>query len=214
LSEGSESSAIPRIRVRIESLSDLVFGLALSFGSLILIGSQPRNGTDLLVNVFIFGFSFMIIIWTWIGYTRTFAVLPTEAPFALPLNLGLLFCVALEPYLFYVVITTKTVELADPASIAYGLDAGLMFLFLAGLGYLVVKQGKSRREDNRLHPVVLNRFRRFMKLQAIVGGIYIASALPIFWIDTPIGPPRFLLWSSPFVILTMFRRPKPSRNVN
>src|SRR5438445_13001369 len=119
-----------------------------------------------------------------------------------------LFCVALEPYLFYVVITTKTVELADPASIAYGLDAGLMFLFLAGLGYLVVKQGRSRREDNRLHPVVLNRFRRFMKLQAIVGGIYIASALPIFWIDTPIGPPRFLLWSCPFIILTAFRKPK------
>ena len=73
----------------------------------------------------------MIVVWTWIGYSRTVAVLPSEAPIALPLNLGLLFCVALESYLFYVVITTKTVELADHASIAYGLDAGLMFLFLA-----------------------------------------------------------------------------------
>ena len=207
--EGSESSAIPRIRVRIESLSDLVFGLALSFGSLILIGSQPRNGTDLVVNVFIFGFSFMIIIWTWIGYTRTFAVLPTEAPFALPLNLGLLFCVALEPYLFYVVITTKTLELVDPASIAYAIDAGLMFLFLAGLGYIVVKEEERRGDDKRLHPIVVNRFRRLTRLQAIVGGIYIASALPIFWVYTPVGILRFLLWSSPFIILTIFRKPKP-----
>ena len=208
MTENLESSATPRIRVRIESLSDLVFGLALSFGSLILIGSQPRNGMDLLVNIFIFGFSFMIVIWTWIGYTRTIAVLPTEAPFALPLNFGLLFCVALEPYLFYVLITTKIAELVDPASIAYALDAGLMFLFLAGLGYLVVKEEKRRGENKRLHPVTLEKFKRLTRLQAIVGGIYIASALPIFSIDTPIGPLRALLWSSPFIILTIFRRPK------
>ena len=84
MTEGLESSAVPRIRVRIESLSDLDFGLALSFGSLILIGSQPRNGRDLLVNVFIFGFSFMIVVWTWIGYTRTVAVLPGEASLLCP----------------------------------------------------------------------------------------------------------------------------------
>ena len=139
-------------------------------------------------------------------YNRPF--FQTETPYSLSLNLGLLFCVALEPYLFYVVVTSKTFELADPASIAYAFDAGLMFLLLAGLGYLVIKQGKSREGDYRLHPVVLNRFRRLMRLQAIVGGIYLASALPIFWIDTPIGPLRFLLWSSPFIILTAFRKPK------
>jgi len=208
LTDGLESQAIPRIRVRIESLSDLVFGLALSFGALILIGSQPKSGLDLLVNVFIFGFSFMIVVWTWIGYRRTVAVLPPDARFALPLNIGLLFCVALEPYLFYVVITSKTVELADPFSIAYALDAGLMFLFLAGLGYVVVKEGKSQGKDTRLHPVIMSRFKRLTWLQAIVGGIYIASALPIFWVDTPIGQLRFLLWSSPFMILVVFRKPR------
>jgi uncharacterized membrane protein len=207
LNEGQDSDAIPRIRVRIESLSDLVFGLALSFGALILIGSQPKNGLDLLVNVFIFGFSFMIVVWTWIGYTRTVAVLPPDAPFALPLNVGLLFCVALEPYLFYVVTTSKTVELANQFSIPYAVNAGFMFLFLAGLAYAVAKGERGREEDKRLHPDILRRFRRLMRLQSIVGGIYLASALPIFWIDTPIGPLRFLLWSSPFVLTFAFRRP-------
>jgi uncharacterized membrane protein len=207
LSEGLESYAIPRIRVRIESLSDLVFGLALSFGALILIGSQPKSSLDLLVNVFIFGFSFMIVVWTWIGYTRTVAVLPPEAPFALPLNVGLLFCVALEPYLFYVVQTSKTVELADQFSVAYALDAGFMFLFLAGLAYAVAKGERSRGQEMRLHPDIVRRFRRLMRLQSSVGGIYLASALPIFWINTPIGPLRFLLWSSPFVLRLAFRRP-------
>ena len=207
MNEGQDSDAIPRIRVRIESLSDLVFGLALSFGALILIGSQPKNGLDLLVNVFIFGFSFMIVVWTWIGYTRTVAVLPPDAAFALPLNVGLLFCVALEPYLFYVVTTSKTVELADQFSIGYALDAGFMFLFLAGLAYSVTKDERGRGENTRLHPDIARRFRRLMRLQSIVGGIYLASALPIFWIDTPIGPLRFLLWSSPFVIVFAFRKP-------
>jgi len=81
-----------------------------------------------------------------------------------------------------------------------------MFLFLAGLGYLAVKEEKRRREDKRPHPVTLDKFKQLTRLQAIVGGIYIASALPIFSVDTPIGPLRALLWSSPFILLTVFRR--------
>ncbi|HZD12682.1 MAG TPA: TMEM175 family protein [Candidatus Binatus sp.] len=198
-------SSIPKIKVRIESLSDLVFGLALSFGSLILIGSQPKNGLDLLVNIFIFGFSFMIVVMTWIGYTRTITVLPAEASYALVLNLGLLFCVALEPYLFYLLITTQLVGVAEPASIAYAVDAGLMFLFLAGLARLVVMSQQKIR-DSQLHPLVLKRFNRLMKIQAIIGGIYVISALPIFWINTPFGYLRFYLWFSPFLIVPAYRR--------
>jgi len=80
-----------------------------------------------------------------------------------------------------------------------GKDAGLMFLFLAGLGYIVVKEEERRGDDKRLHPIVVNRFRRLARLQA----------LPIFWVSTPVGILRFLLWSSPFIILTIFRKPKP-----
>lgn len=57
----------PRIRVRIESLSDLVFGLALSIGSIILVGKQPQTGQDIAVNVLLFGFGFLIIVMTWLG---------------------------------------------------------------------------------------------------------------------------------------------------
>lgn len=160
-----EPEPIPRIRVRIESLSDLVFGLALSFGSLILIGSQPANGLDLLVNIFTFGFSFLIVVVIWVGYTRTIAALPTEVPSALVLNLGLLFFVALEPYLFYLLISTILPAVEDAASIAYALDVGLMFSFLAGLAYVVVGQQKAREEDKRLHPLVLKRFERWSRFK-------------------------------------------------
>lgn len=207
--DGLESSTIPRVRVRIESLSDLVFGLALSFGSLILIASQPRDGFGLLNNIFTFGFSFMIIVTTWIGYTRTIAVLPAEAPNALVLNLGLLFCVALEPYLFYLVATTALVDLIGPASIAYAIDGGFMFLSLAGLAYTVVDQERRRPStEQRMHPLLLRRFGRVWKIQAITGIIYLISTLPIFWVETPIGRLRFFLWFSPFLILLATRRQK------
>lgn len=210
MTDKPESSTFPGIKVRIETLSDLVFGLALTFGSLILIGSQPKTGTDLLGNVFIFGFSFVIVVMTWIGYSRTIAVLPREVPFSLALNLALLFCVPLEPYLFYLLMTAQTAALADAATIGYALDVGTMFLLLAGLAYILVKEEKSRTEEHRrLHPIVLMRFNRIMRLEALVGGIYLASALPIFWlITTPIGPLRFVLWLSPFIIISEYRNPK------
>ncbi|HUK75619.1 MAG TPA: hypothetical protein VLU99_07490, partial [Nitrososphaerales archaeon] len=81
--EDSASAPLPRIKVRIESLSDLVFGLALSFGSLLLVGRMPQSGSDLVVNVLLFGFGFLIVVMTWLGYSRTVAVLPVEVPFAL-----------------------------------------------------------------------------------------------------------------------------------
>ena len=149
----------------------------------------------------------MIVVVTWVGYTRTIAVLPTEVPSALVLNLGLLFCVALEPYLFNLLISTNLPPVEDAASIAYALDVGLMFSFLAGLAYIVVRQQKAREEDKRLHPLVLKRFERVVKIQAIIAIIYFASALPIFW-DTPIGKLRFYLWSSSFLMATAFRRNK------
>jgi hypothetical protein len=52
--ETDERGAIPRIKIRIESLSDLVFGLALSIGSLVLISNGVPTPFELLSNVLIF----------------------------------------------------------------------------------------------------------------------------------------------------------------
>src|SRR2546427_511512 len=52
------------------------------------------------------------------------AVLPVEVPFALLLNLLLLFCVALEPYLFFILASVDSLDLVNTESIAYALDVG------------------------------------------------------------------------------------------
>jgi len=200
---GGPAAPQPRIKIRIESLSDLVFGLALSIGSIILVGKAPTNGQDIFVNVLLFGFGFLIIVMTWLGYSRIMAVLPVEAPFALLANLVLLFLVAVEPYLFYVLTSALTAGLADAASVVYALDVGDMFLMQAALARMVLMEEKVGLHGQRpLHPDVLARFRRIVKLDAVIGLVDVVSALPIFWVDTPIGYLRFYLWSSSFLFLT------------
>jgi len=92
---------IPPIKVRLESLSDLVFGLALSIGSLSLILNIPTTAGGLSVDVEVFAFSFLIIVGVWLNYSRIVSVLPVETGGIMSLNLALLFCVAIEPFLFY-----------------------------------------------------------------------------------------------------------------
>lgn len=204
----------PRIRIRIESLSDLVFGLALSLESIILVGKVPQSGQDLAVNILLFGFGFVIVVMTWLGYSRTMAVLPVEVPFALLANLVLLFVVALEPYLLYEFFTVQAAGLQDATSIAYALDVGGMFFMQAALNFMVVREERFPLHGQKpLHQVVLGRFQRVAKLDTIIGIIFFVSALPIFWVNTPVGYLRPYLWSSSFFILSlgMVRRRQPRR---
>lgn len=196
---GGPASRPRELKIRIESLSDLVFGLALSIGSLILIGRAPQSGQDLWVDVALFAFSFAIVVLAWLGYSRSMAVLPVEVPFALLTNIVLLFLVALEPYLFYVLQSAKSFDLLDSASVAYALDLGGMFFMQAALAYLVVKEEKTRLHGQaRLHPATLRRFRTTVKLDVVIGLVFFVSALPVFWVDTPVGFLRFYFWTPTF----------------
>ncbi len=73
-----EPVGIPRIKVRIEGLSDIVFGLALSIGSLVLIGNLPQTPEALGTDIAVFVFSFMLVVVSWFLYSRMMSVLPVE----------------------------------------------------------------------------------------------------------------------------------------
>ncbi|HXQ92027.1 MAG TPA: TMEM175 family protein [Nitrososphaerales archaeon] len=203
--EEGDSSA--RIKIRIESLSDLVFGLALSIGSIGFLSSPAHSASDLEFNIAEFAFSFIILVFTWLGYSRTVAVLSRENDAFLYVNIVLLFLVAVEPYLFFVLVTTSH-DLTETFSIAYGLDVGAMFLIQGALAQLVLIEDKKNVKLGRkhLHPQITARFRRTVVAEVIVGVLFLISLLPIFWeINTPIGPARFLFWYSPFVIVFLIR---------
>jgi uncharacterized membrane protein len=201
-----------RIKVRIESLSDLVFGLALSIGSLEFLSSPARDPVGLGTNLVYFGFSFFILVFTWLGYSRTMTVLPRETESSLYLNLVLLFLTAIEPYLFYVLVTSPTNPDADIASTVYALNVSGLFLVQAALGRMVVTQDKQNkiRNERTLDPVIITRFKSIVLAEIIVAASFLVSTLPVFWgIHTPLGQARFIFWWSAFVVFFLRRRQRP-----
>jgi uncharacterized membrane protein len=191
-----------KVRLAPESFSDIIFGLALSIGSLILIQSQVLTWQDFAWNVLLFGFSFLVIAMIWLLFSQTISILPSEVPSALFLNLVLLFCVALEPYLFYLLMNGATQNLLSFTSVGYALDVGVMFVILAILASFVLKQERVDGEGQRprLHPGILQRFKHMMIAEYAVGALFLVSAAPIFWVPTQIGHLRFVLWYSSFLI--------------
>ena len=199
-----------RFKLRAENLSDLVFGLALSIGSVILISNFPQNPSDLLNGIVLFGFSFLIVIWIWRGYTNTMAEIPVEVPGAFLLNVVLLFCVAIEPYLFYVVTRSQDL-LQNAASSAYGVDVASMMFILAGLKYVVLSE--QRKSAAQARPFQGGAYRRFIVAELIGGVIFAASALPFFWTPTFSGDYlRFDVWYVAVAIVSVGLRMLPNRS--
>lgn len=188
---------------RIENLSDLVFGLALSIGSIILVSRTVTAPQDMVANIALFGFSFLIIIWIWSGYTRTMAVLPLEVRGTFILNVVLLFCVAVEPYLFYEMFVPDEPQfLIGFASAVYAFDNGAMMLILAGLAYVLLKEeGKKATHTPRFEPA---RFRIVMEAEIASGAIFLSSALPFLWVADPFGSlVRFDMWYAVFIVFVL-----------
>lgn len=108
---------------RLESLSDLIFGLALSIGALTLIGQMPSSFDQLLYDIVYYGFSFFILIRVWYSYTQTMNYMHVEKQVAVNLNIVLLFLVSIEPFLFNEMLHSGT-SLVQNGSVIYAFDLG------------------------------------------------------------------------------------------
>jgi hypothetical protein len=196
----SESSAFPRVKLRIENLSDLVFGLALSIGSIVLISKLPQNPTELVTGIALFGASFVLVVWIWTGYTATVTALPYEVRGTFLLNIMLLFCVAIEHYVFYVQSEAQS-SLFEFSSSVYALDVGAMLFILAGLVRILLSEEK-KSSPHALPPDRLRRFRRSVISLTAGGVVFAVSALPFFWVPLPLGESlRFYMWYVAIVVL-------------
>jgi len=194
LSSDSATPGLPRLKVRIEALSDLVFGLALSLGSIVLVQRLPQSSTDLTVDIFQFGFSFLIIVGIWLGYTRIIGILPVETSVTLVLNLALLFCVALEPFLLYTQFQTNDPAFLDFSTAAFALDTGAMMGLLSGMMLIVLREERLG-VAHRLRASAVTNFKISMIAQAIGAALFLVSTSDFFWIQIPgLGYLRFLMW--------------------
>lgn len=201
-------------RPRIETLSDLVFGLALSIGALSLFSTRPSNTIEVLSDIIGFAFSFLILIFVWMRYTTIMSVLPIETGTTMFLNTVMLFLVSLEPYLFNLIslfghITNS--ELVNNASILYALDmAGLMTVLAFFTHELTIE------EKNLVPPESLSKYKGIRNSMFIWAGLFLITVLPQFWSwrvqDIPL---RFYLWFVPLAAYWLIRThespPKPNQ---
>ncbi len=198
------TAVAPKTILGMQSISDVVFGLALSIGSVILISKLPRSPSDLVVDVLEFGFNFLIVIMIWIGYRRAVVTLPHETQATVIVNLALIFTVSIEPFLFWVMVSGG--DMLEPASTAYALDVGSMMLLQATLNYLLLQEEKTAPRKG-VEPLVLERVRRRMRSGAAVALLFFASALPIFWIPTPPDSTvRIDMWYAAIVLIVLVPR--------
>jgi uncharacterized membrane protein len=190
-----------RPKPRIESLSDLIFGLALSIGAITLIGNVGaiKTPADLIKDIVIFGFNFLILISVWMRYTKTMSALPLENRWTMSLNTALLFTVSIEPFLFNVL---ELGSIEGFASEVYAGDLGVMMAILAGFNLILAD------EERKLIPKDL--IKEF-KIESVI--MFIAAAFFLISILVPInykGPNgvawRYYLWIIPFAISGIQRR--------
>ena len=201
--DGPIKISTQRPRPRIQSLSDLIFGLALSIGALTLIGNKPTDAAMLFGNIATFGFSFLILIFVWFRYTETMSVLPIETTRTRSLNTALLFLVAIEPYLFNqlsfgLTAATPTVFSnlpQDVASAAYALDLGAIWLILAAFTHIL-----SIEEKALVAPDLFKKYRSMRNLEIVVAVFFLVSILPPFWTQIGGTSLRYLTWALTFFV--------------
>jgi uncharacterized membrane protein len=198
-----------RPRARIESLADLIFGLALSVGAISLVSSPPTDVSGIYRALFTFGFSFFVLITMWLRYTRVMSVFPLESRRVIALNVLLLFCVSVEPFLFNLLrngpVTAHPVAYADTTSTLYALDLGALFGILGGFSLTLAS------EERKLIPRELMRQYRVEGAVWVLAGLAFAvSALPIFYTIVLSGgtPLRYYLWIVPLAMLYVGREIK------
>jgi len=176
-----EKPAAEGPKPRIESLSDLVFGLALAIGAIALVNSPPSTAAQMYRDIAIFGFSFIVIISIWIRYTRIMSVLPVETRLTLLLNTLLLFTVTLEPYVYnilrsgYSLTNTPSPSLFESASSLFGIDLGAMLLVMG-----VFTLALADEEKHLVPGGLISQLRSEAASWFVASAIFLISAVPLF----------------------------------
>lgn len=199
-------------RPRIQTLSDLIFGLALSISALTLIGQQPTSTQQLGFSLGLFAFSFLVLIQIWRFYSSLTSVLPAETPSLVELNIVLLFFVSIEPYLFNELFTLKG-QMVQSLTGVYSIDLAAMLFILASFDHFLADERKHLVPRN-----LMQRFKTERNLTLLIASIFVISVIPYFGqaivLTTNIGGTEFdlyirnLFWIAGLILLWSWRLSK------
>jgi uncharacterized membrane protein len=197
--ETGERSKPKIAKSRLESFSDIVFGLALAISTIPLITRLPSRPFGILIDVAEFGFSFLILVSVWSAYTKIMSVLPVEDSFTINLNYVLLFLVSIEPYLFYLNISFDLLlheVFLNLASILYALDMTGLMLLLALFTHELAKE-----ELELLPKESVTSLKHVRNILFVSAALFAVTILPVFWTIRFLNQPiRFYFWFIPLLL--------------
>jgi len=190
---GQEGERAPRRpRPRLETLSDLIYGLSLSIGaiSLVITNSQSSSASDIDKNILQFLFVFLILITSWIIYTSDMSVLPIETRFVTLLNVVLLMLVAVIPYLFdQAVSALNPSNVQDYASILFTGDYAGTLVIMTVFAHIIAQE-----EEHLVDGEIMIRFRRVRdRLSVLTVIVLLSLAAPWDWLLLGVHV-RLLIW--------------------
>jgi len=192
-----------RPRPRLESLSDLIYGLSLSIGaiSLVLTNAQSSTVSDINRNVLEFLFVFLLLITSWIIYTSDMSVLPIETRLVTFLNVVLLILVAIFPYLFDQVVSTFNPDsVQEYASILFTIDLAGTLVIMATFAHIIASE-----EEHLVDGEVMIRFRTARNRMSVLTVVVLLSlATPWDWLFMGVHV-RLFIWYIPIVSFWVFR---------
>jgi|GEM_PF-5490410 len=160
----------------IGSLSNMVFGVALSIGALTLINSVSSSSAtfgSIASNIETFGLSFLIIIFIWLRYTKGLKLMNIETGLEVGLNIIILFLVSIEPYLLYL-LNTATTQLVNLTSALYALNIAGLFIVLYIFYRIGIKSGRDSDKE------IADYYKPLSNSLLLSGIIFGVSALPFF----------------------------------
>ena len=191
-------------RPRIETLSDVIFGLALSISVIPLLSGHPGSLYDLTSSLLGFGWAFVILALVWVRYTRIMSVLPIETGKMLGANLVMLFLVSIEPYLYNLINESfssgTTLDTGTTTSLN-AVDMAAIFMVTAYFLYELTD------EERKLLPKKLLKGYRLMGYGSLAAGaLFLISTLPVFWTFSILGiQARFIFWMGTFAVMVVRR---------
>ncbi len=198
-------------RPRIEALSDLIFGLALSLSAYSLLTRPPTQLSGLASDMLAFTFNFLILISVWIRYTGIMSVLPTENRTTRTLNVAMLFSVSLVPYLFNLVTLygrTNEAIIVEYASVFFAADMAALASILAFFIHELAVEEKQLIAKELIRP-----YRSARNSMIFSTLLFLLTTAPQFWQwQIQNIPFRFYLWLVPITMFWIGRLPEsPSK---
>jgi uncharacterized membrane protein len=208
----AENSRERRPRPRIEALSDLVFGLSLSLASISLIVSPPSSPSEINNHILAFVFAFILLITTWINYTSSMSVLPLETRTVTILNVIMLMCVALVPFLLNVIeipnpslAPLESLLIRDYASTLFAVNLSVLLAVLGLFSHILAQE-----EAGLVAPDLVARYRMSRNLTLMLAGLTLLTAAPIFGTYMILGYPlRLYVWYVPIITYWITRLIRP-----